>query len=264
PDVLYLPNPPSAEFRLGTIPMGFINQIDIYYTLIWGSRSALLFGIAAAITISLFGSLLGALCSYLGGIAGHLILRVTDAFLAFPVIAGIVLFGQLLIPENSGAGPGFLETFLGRLGIDQVMLALVCFGWMPYTRIIYADMERIRRSEFILAARSYGTSPERIIFRHLIPNSLANVIVLVTRDVGGLVLLQAGFTFIGVGGKSDWGGLLAIGHKWILGQGGNPLQYWWVFLPITAALVFFGIGWNLLGDYLNDLLNPRLRYSNLG
>lgn len=253
-----LPNPPGALFHLGTIPTGRMNkQVDVYYTLIWGTRSALTFGLAATLIISVFGSLVGAVSSFLGGIAGALILRITDAFLAFPVIAGIVLFGQLLFPQTLGAEPGFLRSSLLRLGIDNVMLALVCFGWMPYTRLIYADMERIRQSEFMIAAQSSGAKPVRIIFRHLIPNSISNVIVLATRDVGGLVLLQATFTFIGVGGNSAWGELLALGRNWILGLGGNPLENWWVFLPVTGALVGFGIGWSVLGDYLNELLNPR-------
>jgi peptide/nickel transport system permease protein len=258
PAVPYLPNPPSPLYRLGTVPLGIINQVDVYYTLIWGTRSALVFGVTATLFISLFGSLVGAACSYLGGAAGQAILRITDAFLAFPVIAGIVLFGQLMLLQDPLAEPGLLKTGLSQLGVDNVMLALVCFGWMPYTRVIYADMERIRRSEFVLAAQSVGVRPGRIIFRHLIPNSISNIIVLATRDVGGLVLLQAGFTFIGVGGRSDWGRLLAVGYKWILG--GSPFEYWWVFLPATCALVGFGIGWNLLGDFLNERLNPRLRF----
>ncbi len=261
PAVQFLPNPPEPDYRLGTVPLGALKQIDVYYTLIWGARSALLFGASAMLLISIFGSVVGAASSYIGGAAGQLVLRITDSFLAFPVIAGVVLFGQLFFSQNSWVEPGFLETSLNRLGLDNVMLALICFGWMPYTRVIYTDMERIRHSEFVLAARSAGARPGRILFRHLIPNSIANVIVLATRDVGGLVLLQAGFTYIGVGGKSDWGGLLAVGHKWIVGVGGNPFGYWWVFIPVTLALVVFGFGWNLLGDYLNELLNPRLRFT---
>jgi peptide/nickel transport system permease protein len=85
------------------------------------------------------------------------------------------------------------------------------------------------------------------------------VIVLVARDVGGMVLLQATFTFIGLGGNSLWGMLLVRGRDWILGPGGNILTFWWVFMPATLALVLFGVGWNLLGDGLNEVLNPRTR-----
>ena len=75
------------------------------------------------------------------------------------------------------------------------------------------------------------------------------------------MLLQATFTFIGVGGNSDWGQLLSIGRNWIIGSGWKSSTYWWVFLPITIALVVFGIGWNMLGDFLNERLNPKLQYE---
>lgn len=139
------------------------------------------------------------------------------------------------------------------------MLALVCFSWMPYARLIHADMERVRRADFIVAAQAIGIPPARIILRHLIPNAISNIFILAMRDVGGFVLLQATFSFLGVGGGSAWGQILAMGRNWILGRFGNPFEYWWVFLPVTCALVAFGIGWSLLGDYLNEWFNPRLR-----
>ena len=256
------PNPPGAEFRLGTVPAGRSDQqLDIYYTLIWGARAALTFGFGATLVVSVFGSLVGATSSFVGGTAGRAILYVTVAFLAFPVIAGIVFFGQLMFPDSTAAHPSLLRAGLLRLGVDNVMLALILLGWMPYARVIYANMERIRRLDFVVAAQAAGAKPGRIILRHLIPNAISNVVVLATRDVSGLVLMQAAFSFLGLGGNSYWGELLMIGRHWILGTGGNPLKNWWVFVPVTAALVLFGIGWNLFGDFLNEYLNPRLRYS---
>jgi peptide/nickel transport system permease protein len=82
--------------------------------------------------------------------------------------------------------------------------------------------------------------------------------VLGARDVGGMVVLTAAFTFIGLGGSTEWGDLLSISRDYIIGSGGNPLTYWWVFMPVTLALILFGIGWNLLGDGLNTVLDPRL------
>jgi len=257
------PNPPAPDYPLGTFPSGGVRQthVDVYFTLIWGARSAILFGLAATLVTGTFGALVGAISSFVGGTVGQVILRIADAFLAFPIIAGVVLFGQTIFPVylfNYNPPTLFQQVLLG-LGVDNVMLAIICFSWMPYTRIVHADMERIRHAEFIVAAESIGAPPARIIFRHLIPNSLVNMIVLATRDVGGFVLLQATFSFLGLGGGSAWGELLAMGRNWIMGEKGNPFHYWWVFLPVSLALVGFGIGWSLLGDFINDRANPRLR-----
>jgi peptide/nickel transport system permease protein len=255
------PNPPAPDYPLGTFPTvgNSPTHVDVYYTLIWGARSAIIFGMVATLISATFGMLAGAISSFVGGTVAQAILRVTDAFLAFPIIAGVVLIGQMVFPVGLYNVPTPFQETLLRSGINSVVLGIIFFSWMPYTRIIYADMERIRHSEFIVAAQSIGARPARIIFRHLIPNSISNVIVLATRDVGGFVLLQATFSFLGVGGGSSWGELLAMGRTWILVQKGDPFYYWWVYLPVSLALVGFGFGWNLLGDFINDRLNPRLR-----
>ena len=86
----------------------------------------------------------------------------------------------------------------------------------------------------------------------------APALVLAARDIGGVVLLQATFTFIGIGGDSIWGGMLSQGRDWVIGPGGSVLRYWWVFLPPTIAVMLFGIAWNMLGDGLNDALDPQM------
>lgn len=264
-----LPFSPRPEAPLGTVAIGVgSRQLDVFYTLVWGTRSALRFGLAAAFFTALIGILVGAISAFVGGWVKGLMMRTTDAFLAFPIIAGVVFFLQLLnlskaysttqgIPMSIGPPPANpLVVFLEW--IDPVLLALILFSWMPYARLTYTQVLNIRQAEFVQAARALGAGSGRIIFRHLIPNSIAPAIVLAASQVGGMVLLQATLTFIGIPAGSEWGELLAIGRRWIIGPLNNPLGYWWVFIPITAALVFFGIGWNLLGDGLNDWLNPRL------
>jgi peptide/nickel transport system permease protein len=200
-------------------------------------------------------------------------MRITDAMLAFPLIAAIVLFQQLLLLSYKASGaliffgqiytqgspPTSLQIFL--TWIDPVMLAFILFSWMPYARVMNAVVLLNKDREFIQAAKALGAGHFRVLIHHLIPNSISPSVVLAAKDVGGMVLLQATFTFIGMGGKSDWGNLLVIGRRWIIGPGGNPLTYWWVFIPATLALVLFGIGWNLLGDGFNDWLNPRTSQS---
>jgi peptide/nickel transport system permease protein len=264
-----LPFSPRPEAPLGTVAVGVGGrQLDVFYTLVWGTRSALRFGLAAACFTAVIGVLVGAISGFAGGWVKGLMMRTTDAFLAFPIIAGVVFFLQLLnlteaFTPNQGvalsSGPPPVNPLVALFEwIDPVLLALILFSWMPYARLTYAQVLNIRQAEFVQAARALGAGSGRIIFRHLIPNSIAPAIVLAASQVGGMVLLQATLTFIGIPAGSEWGEMLAIGRRWIIGPLNNPMGYWWVFVPITATLVLFGISWNLLGDGLNDWLNPRL------
>jgi peptide/nickel transport system permease protein len=237
--------------------------------------------VAVAAFTALVGVLIGTTSAYFGGFFNNSVMRITDAFLAFPVIAGVVLIQQLASITLYNAGIRFYSGGMAGIitatgsfmelpddlplllvvlqKIDPVMIAFILFSWMPYARIMNTMVLRIKQTEYVQAARALGAGHATIIFRHLIPNAIAPVIVLVARDVGGMVLLQATFTFIGLGGNSLWGMLLVRGRDWILGPGGNILTFWWVFMPATLALVLFGVGWNLLGDGLNEVLNPRTR-----
>ncbi|HEY4721921.1 MAG TPA: ABC transporter permease subunit, partial [Anaerolineae bacterium] len=152
-----------------------------------------------------------------------------------------------------------IQVALEALGLNPVIMAFVLFSWMPYARLTNANVERLKHADFILASQSLGAGKTRIVFKHLLPNTVTPAIVLLARDIGGMVVLEAAFTFIGLGLGNEWGALLVQNRSWIIGVGGNPFTYWWVYIPPTLALIFFGIGWNLLGDGLNDLLNPRQR-----
>lgn len=268
----HVPRPPSRELPLGTTPDGY----DIFYTMVWGTRSVLRFGLVAALTTACLGTLIGALSGYPGGWINGLAMRVTDAFLTFPAIAAVWFFNQIPVvamvtaiqsSRQWGTVPAELlnytptpfERMLLFMGVNAVMLALITFSWMPYARIINVQVARLRQEEYVLAARSVGAGGGRIVFRHLLPNAIAPAIVLVARDIGSMVITAAAFTFIGISGGSEWGILLVMGRNWIIGPGGNVLGTWWVFLPATLALILFGVAWNLLGDGLNDALNPRGR-----
>jgi peptide/nickel transport system permease protein len=247
------PHPPSQEAPLGTLP----GQVDIYHTLVWGTRSALRFGLITALSAAFLGVVTGAVSGYLGGWINGLIMRITDAFLTFPAIAGVLLFRYILYPVSPNAPPTWLQGVMLDLELTPVMLTLILFSWMPHARIINASLTQLKQTEYVLAAKSLGARGTRIIFRHMLPNAIPPAIVLVARDVGAMVILDAAFTFIGVGGSIEWGTLLVLGRAWTIGLGGNPLTYWWVFVPATLALILFGVGWNLLGDGLNRMLNPR-------
>jgi peptide/nickel transport system permease protein len=247
-----MPEPPNEEALLGTTA----GQMDIYYSLVWGARSALRFGLIVALSTAVIGTLIGAIGGYYGGMVHGLLMRVTDAFLAFPAIAGVWLLRQVMQPATIfGELTPIQHAFLD-LGLDPVLLTLILLSWMPYARLVSASIAQLKQSEYVEAARSLGMRNRRIVLRHLLPNALPPLIVLAARDVGAVVILAAAFTFIGLGSSTEWGTLLVMGRDYVIGMGGNPLAYWWVFVPATLALIFFGIGWNLLGDGLNSALDP--------
>ncbi|MBN1177844.1 MAG: ABC transporter permease [Anaerolineae bacterium] len=252
------PRPPNPAAPLGTVSGGW----DILYSLIWGTRSSLRFGLVTALSTACFGILVGAISGYLGGSFNRMVLRVTDAFLTFPAIAGIFLFRLILAPGDAQTAPNALQSLAATLQLDPVMLALILFSWMPYARMINSNIIKLKQTEYAMAAMTVGLKPLRIILRHLLPNAVAPAIVLAARDIGGMVILEAAFTFIGIGAGLPWGILIVAGRDWVIGPGGNPLAYSWVYLPTTLTLVLFSIGWNLLGDGLNNALTPWAREMN--
>jgi peptide/nickel transport system permease protein len=262
------PQPPNEKAPLGMLPFG----VDVYHALVWGARDALLFGLVVTISTAFFGVLYGAVSGFAGNRLGSLMLRVADSFLAFPPIAGVVLLQQLYVTSITAVGGHLLPTgeifsfsnkpltvtliqsLLERF--NPLMLTLIVFSWMPYARLVHAIVLTLKQTEFVQAVRALGGSPAWIIRKHLLPNSIGPAIVLAARDVGGVVLLQATLTFIGIGGGSVWGEMLSQGRNWVIGPGGNLFRYWWVFIPPTLAVMLFGVAWNMFGDSLNDVLEP--------
>ncbi|MGV8025563.1 MAG: ABC transporter permease [Anaerolineaceae bacterium] len=259
------PQTPSQEAPLGTVDRSY----DIYYSMIWGTRQALIFGLSTALLTAFIGTIIGTVSAYVGGNFDNLIMRVTDAFLSFPTICAVALFSQLqslLSPEQYGAvlsawgsgvavEPNLVQKII--LNANPIFLALVLFSWMPYARIIHTQVLEIKQTQYIDAAHVVGVRGWRIIWKHIIPNAISPIIVLATRDIGRMVIVQATFTYIGLGGESAWATILQMGSKWIIGPGGSLFNHWWVYLPITLMLVVFSLSWNLLGDELNVHMNPQ-------
>ena len=166
---------------------------------------------------------------------------------------------EVIYDDNAGYVPTEFALLIFNIltSLNPLMIALILFSWMPYARIINAQMIRLKKTEFVLASRTLGARDSRLIFKHLLPNAISPVIVLAARDVGAMVALQATFVYIGLTTGSPWAAILFWGREWIIGPGGSLLNYWWLFIPVTFALILFGITWNLLGDELNVWLNPR-------
>lgn len=268
---LRIPQPPGPGAPLGTLP----DQSSIYDALVWGTRDALKFGVGVTAIIFFIGIFVGTLAAFLGGRTNSLLMGTTDAFLAFPVIAGVVFFTQLrmimlsnLLLETDFAnfsldsiqGIGILETLFLQLNpflrLNPAAVAFALFLWVPYARVMNASVMRLKRVEFVLAAKVSGVKNFRVMLRHLIPNAIAPVLVMAATDVGALVVLQTTFAYIGLGDSTPWASALLAGRDWIFSPKGI-IDYWWVFVPITVALILFGIGWNLLGDGLIEAMNPR-------
>jgi len=263
------PHPPSRDAILGTLP----SQYDVFHTLVWGMRSAMGFGLLVAVGSFMLGVFFGSVAGYAGGFVNSLMMRIADAFLTFPIVAGVVFLQQLIGMSINAMGGTFYFN-IGTLGkilyfaeeptafmtlltkVDPVMIILILFSWVPYARLVNSIVLTLKQTDYVQAARALGGSSLWVVRRHLIPNSIGPALVLGARDVGSAVILQATFTFIGLGGSSPWGILLSMGRKFVLGTGGSLLTHWWVYLPVTLAVILFGVAWNLVGDGLNDVLTP--------
>jgi len=235
------PQPPSAEARFGTTE----GQYDIFYGVVWGTRTAFKAGLIVS-TVTLFiGVTLGTAAAYYGGIVDEALMRIVEIFQAFPFLLAAITMAAVLQPK------------LGR-GIWTPIAALVAFGWTSYARLIRGDILSVKEREYVLAARVSGISDLGIIVRHVIPNAIFPTMVVASMDIGTYVLAFAALSFLGVGvqpGYSDWGQIIAFARNWI------PVlaDYWFIIVFPGAAITLYGLGWNLLGDAFRDILDPRMR-----
>ena len=238
------PRPPQVRHPFGTTE----GQYDLYYGIIWGTRTAFRVSLVVIAISVAVGLVLGGISGYYGGRIDEVVMRVTDVFLAFP---GLVLAVVVV-------------AVLGR-SLDNVMIAIAIVNWPVYARLLRGDILGVRSRDFVEAARAMGGSDFRIIFRHVIPNSIYPFLVFGSLDVGLIVLTAAALSFLGLGaevGYADWGMLINLSRNWILGAPGNPFAYWYVVIFPGAAIFLFVLGWNLLGDAFRDILDPRLRGSS--
>ena len=225
-------HPPSDKFLLGADRLGR----DILSRIIYGARPALVVPIGVVLFAVLIGAPLGALAGYKGGWVDEIIMRITDLFLAFP---------SLLLAMAIAAS-------IGR-GLDKAAIALVVSWWPWYTRIARGVAVSLREQYFVEAAQAIGVSDTVIIFKHILPNTLSPILVQATVDLGTVILAMGGLAFIGLGTQPplpDWGLMISEGRTFILDQ-------WWISTYPGVAIFIIVLAFNLLGDTLRDIFDPR-------
>jgi len=228
-------SPPSIDHLFGTDEYGR----DVMSRIFWGSRITLMAGLFVVSIAALIGTILGLVAGYYEGIIGNIIMRLTDLFLAFPSLLLAIL----------------IVATIGR-GIMNAMLALVVSWWPWYCRLAYGQTLSIKQELYIEAEKSIGASDLRIIFRHILPQAFPPILVQITMDLGYAILAEASLSFIGLGVRPptpEWGSMIAEARKYLL------RGCWWLFLWPGIFLFLAIIGFILLGDGLNDILNPKIR-----
>jgi peptide/nickel transport system permease protein len=220
-------------------------QFDIYYGIVWGTRTALLVGILVVFAGLFISLIVGSISGYYGGATDDVLMRITEIFMAFPFLLAALTLSAILVP------------LFGR-GIWPSVIALVSFGWMGYARVIRGDILATKERDYVLSARTIGAKDGKILLRHILPNAIFTTIVLASLDVGAIVLTFAALSFLGVGtdiGYADWGQVISFARSYILSLD----TYWYIIVYPGAALILFGLGWNLIGDGLRDVLDPRMK-----
>ena len=241
PQTGYSPDPvrPSKDHWFGTTEQ----QYDLYYGMVWGTRTAFKVALKVVGFSVCIGVLLGGAAGFYGGWVDEIIMRFTDVVLAFPDLVLAVVIVAIMGPS-----------------LEHVMYAVMSVSWPSYARLMRGDVMSVKERDFVAAARALGASDSRILFRHIIPNSIYPVLVVASLSTGSVVITAAALSFLGLGapvGYADWGQLISLSRNWILGSSGNPFEYWHtVFIP-GIAIFLFVLGWNLMGDAVRDILDPR-------
>jgi peptide/nickel transport system permease protein len=225
--------PPGWQgHALGTDELGR----DIFSRIVYGARTTLYIVALVIVTAPVFGLVIGTAAGYFGGWTERLLMRLTDIFLAFPRLILALAFVAALGP-----------------GIENAVLAIALTAWPPYARVARAETLTVRGSDYIAAVRLQGAASGRILLGHIVPMCLSSVIVRVTLDMAGIILTAAGLGFLGLGAQpplAEWGTMISSGRRYLLDE-------WWVATMPGLAIFVVSLGFNLLGDGLRDVLDPR-------
>lgn len=248
-DVVHANSGPSSGAWFGT---DNLNR-DLYSRIFFGGRVSMLIGLSVAVLSCTVGTLVGAISGYVGGRFDDIMMRVTDIFLAFPLLV------LLLVMRNALAEIPLLESIVGnKNSVRFIVIMLVLVTWMPVARIVRGEVLSLKEREFVEAARALGASGPRIVARHLLPNALGPIIVALTLAVVVAILAESTLSYFGYGpqrgnGASSWGLLIAEAPESI-----RP-GYWWKVIFPSLALVITVVCINFVGDGLRDAFDPKAK-----
>jgi peptide/nickel transport system permease protein len=235
------PKAPSDKNIFGTTE----GQYDIFYGVVWGTRTAFRIGLFVIVMAVLVGVLLGTVAGYFGGKVDEIIMRLVDVVFAIPFLvlamAIVVSFGR---------------------GLNIIMFAIAAVAWRSYPRVIRSAILSVREQDFVQAAKTMGVSDFKIMWRHIIPNSIYPVMVIAFMEAGSVVLIAAFLSFLGLGapkGYADWGQMVALARNYIVGPPENPMKFWYTIIIPGGAIVLFVLAWSLIGDALRDAFDPKIR-----
>ncbi|MBN2045848.1 MAG: ABC transporter permease, partial [Anaerolineales bacterium] len=268
------PSLPSEEHIFGTTE----GQYDIKYGIVWGTRTAFRVGVVITLFTTVIGIVVGSIAAYYGGWLDEVLMRITEIFQAFPFLLTAITLTSVLQAVYGRGEAGFMIisakilAFLTfghpfseninpiQLSILTGMMSIIIFGWMTIARVTRGNILAVKNFEYALAARTIGARNMRILFRHLMPNAIFPVLVIASMNIGSYVLTFAALSFLGLGaqvGYADWGQMISFARNWIP----SLASYSHIILYPGMAILLFVLAWNLVGDAVRDILDPRLRGS---
>ncbi len=224
--------PPSGEHYFGTDQFGR----DVYSRVIYGSRITLYIVFLVTVIVTPIGLLVGAISGYLGGFMDAVLMRITDVFLSFPSLILALAFVAVLGPN-----------------LQNAIIAIALSSWPPIARLARAEALTIRKSDYIAAIKLQGASWLRIVLGHVVPMCVSSVVIRATLNMAGIILTAAALGFLGLGAQQplpEWGAMTASGRGYLLNA-------WWLVTMPGLAIATVGLAFNLLGDGLRDVLDPR-------